>query len=134
MYTDLYETSVHGPSAQWPAQRPTILSLAEVVSQFSGVRVTDITGPGRTAAVAKARHIVSWLARRFTRQSSSVIARHTGGRDHSTALYSIARVSLAICEASIAAPVIDTPEAWTDALWEAHWPSLRRRDPMRLRS
>jgi chromosomal replication initiation ATPase DnaA len=128
------EICVHERLAQAPAQRTTILSLVEIVSQSSGVRVTDITGTGRTAAVTKSRHIVSWLARRFTRQSSSVIARHTGGRDHSTALYSIARVRLAICEASIASPVIDTPEAWTDVLWAAHWPALRRRDPMRMRS
>lgn len=119
---------------QWPARRTTIRSLAGVVSKVSEVPVPDIVGPRHTAAFSKARQITSWLARRFTNSSTSVIARHTGRKDHTTALHSIARVDMAIREAAIAAPAADTPEAWAAALWAVDWPPLNYRDPVKAQS
>jgi chromosomal replication initiation ATPase DnaA len=118
--------------SQCPPRRTTIRSLAVVVSQCSGVPVSDIIGHRRFAALAKARHILSWLARRYTRSSAPVIATHTGRREHTTALYSVARVHLAIREADIAAPADDVAEAWAAILWVTPWPALNSRDPMRL--
>lgn len=119
--------------AEWPARRTTIRSLTEVVSTVSGHSVADITGPRHTAGASKARQIVTWLSRRYTLCSTSVIARHTGRKDHTTVLHSTARVELAIREANIAPPASDTPEDWAAALWESTWPRLNYRRPMRVR-
>jgi chromosomal replication initiation ATPase DnaA len=120
--------------SEWPAQRTTIRSLAEVVSTVSGLPVADILGPRHTASEAKARQIVTWLSRRYTKSSTTTIATHTGRKDHTTVLHSAARVALAIREANIAAPASDTPEAWTVALWEAAWPPLNYRRPRKVRA
>lgn len=122
------------PPALPVGQRTTIRSLADVVYQCSGVPVSDIVGRCRLAGIAKARHIVSWLARRYTNASSAVIATHTGRKDHTTALYSVARVNLAIHEANISAPSADTAEVWASVLWATPWPAVNYRNPMRLRS
>lgn len=119
---------------EWPARRTTIRSLAEVVSRCSGVPVPDIVGPSHTAGVSKARQIATWLARRYTSSSTTVIAVHTGRKDHTTVLHSTARVELAIREADIPAPADDTPEAWAAALWEAAWPPLNYRRPRQVMS
>lgn len=112
----------------------TVRSLAHVVAKLSGVPVSDILGSRHIASHAKARHIVAWLARRFTRTSLPVIARVMQRRHHTTVLHSVARVNLVIAEEHIVAPVPDTPEAWAAALWDAEWPDLRNRDPMKVRA
>lgn len=115
-------------------QRMTIRSMAEVVSRCSGVPVPDILGPSHAAGVSKARQIATWLARRYTSSSTTVIATHTGRKDHTTVLHSMARVELAIREADIARPADDTPEAWAAALWETAWPPLNYRRPRQVRA
>lgn len=120
--------------AEWPARRTTVRSLAEVVSRCSGLPVSDILGPRHTAAFAKARQVVTWLARRYTTSSTTVIAVHTGRKDHTTVLHSAARVELAIREANIASPAADTPEAWAAALWGTAWPPLNYRRPRKVLS
>lgn len=132
MLSDPSEPSLHAPVALRPARRPTIRSLAEVVSRCSGVPVLEILGPRHTPVVSKARQVVMWLARRYTSSSTTIIAVHTGRRNHTSVLYSVGRVDLAIRDSGIAAPLCDTPEAWAAALWAAEWPRLGNRDPMKL--
>lgn len=134
MYRSPYEACTQWPTITRPFSRNTVRSLADVVSQCSGIPVPDILGPRHTACFSKGRQILTWLARRYTSSSSTVIARHTGRRNHTTVLHAIARVDLAIREASIAAPASDTPEAWAAALWAATWPPLDYRNPMKARS
>jgi chromosomal replication initiation ATPase DnaA len=116
----------------WPAERPTVRTLAHAVAKCSGLGVADILGKGRRSDYVKARHVLTWLARRFTKSSAPVIAAALKRRDHYAVLYSIARVNLAIREARIPSPASDTPEAWAGLLWNADWPALERRDPMRV--
>ena len=117
----------------WPNEQPSIRSLAHAVAKRSGVGVTDILGKGRRSDPVKARHILTWLARRFTKSSAPVIASALRRRDHTAVLYSVARVNLAIRETGIPSPPCNTPEAWTSLLWTADWPELGRHDPRRPR-
>jgi hypothetical protein len=129
-------------AAGWPADQirmsvgrndpVTLRSLTETVSQHAGVAVADIVGPTRRPDCVRSRHIVSWLARRFTNKSGTVIVHHLGRRTHTTVLWGAARIDLAIREAGILPPALNTPRAWTVALWNAEWPPLQYRNPMRV--
>jgi hypothetical protein len=141
MYTDPVPLFRLAAAAGWPADQIerfagrndpiTLRSLTETVSQHAGVPVTDIVGPTRRPDCVRARHIVSWLARRFTNKSATIIVHHLGRHNHTTALWGAARIDLAIREAGILPPPLNTPRAWTVALWNAKWPLLRYRNPMR---
>jgi Bacterial dnaA protein helix-turn-helix len=133
MYSPPCETHIHGSVALPVERRTTIRSLAVVVSHCSGSRVSDILGPSHGAVVSKARQILTWLARRYTSHSTTVIATHTGRKNHTTVLHSIARVDLAIREAAIVPPAADTPEAWAAVLWAATWPALGYRNLTKMR-
>jgi hypothetical protein len=119
------------PSAMEPQ---TVRSLARTVAKCSGVSAADILGKSRRSDFAKARHILTWLARRFTKASLPAIAAGLGRRDHTAVMHSVARVNLAIREASIPRPLSDTPEVWARLLWLATWPELRRRNPMKVKA
>lgn len=121
-------------SSGWAAPVVSIRSLVGVVSKISGLPASDILGPCRVTHFSKARHIAAWLARRFTGCGTSRIAKGIRRKDHASVIYALARVDLAIEEAPIASPGADTPEAWAAALWEAQWPVLARRDPMKART
>lgn len=120
-------------SSGWPAQASSVRSLTEVVSKVSGLRISDILGRSHVPDHAKARHIVSWLARRFTGSSAAAIATHIRRKDHTAVLYGVAKVELVIREAPICAPPANEAEAWARALWTAFWPALGNRDPLKMR-
>ena len=130
---DLVERYRLVAASGWPNERPTIRTLAHAVSKRSGIGVTDILGTSRRSDAVKARHILTWLARRFIRSSAPIIATALRRRDHTAVLYSIARVNLAIREARIPSPCSETPEDWAGVLWNADWPALGRHDPRRPR-
>lgn len=120
-------------SSGWPAQPISIRGFVVAVSRVSGLAVSDILGPCRVPIYAKARHIAAWLARRYTDASLPAIARQLRRKDHQTIAHAIARVDLAIKEAPICAPALDTPKEWVPVLWAAQWPALNNRNPMKER-
>jgi len=65
---------------------------SEVARQF-GCHVSDLRGDKRTADIAYARHVAMYLCRELTEASLPQIGDRFGGRDHSTVLYGVNRVS-----------------------------------------
>ena len=65
---------------------------SEVARQF-GCHVADLRGDKRTADIAYARHVAMYLCRELTEASLPQIGDRFGGRDHSTVLYGVNRIS-----------------------------------------
>ncbi|SDL16999.1 chromosomal replication initiator protein DnaA [Tessaracoccus oleiagri] len=68
-------------------------SIMEATSQYFGISVDDLTGPSRVAGIAMPRHIAIYLCRELTDLSLPKIGAKFGGRDHSTVLNSVRRIS-----------------------------------------
>jgi chromosomal replication initiator protein len=65
----------------------TIEDLIALVSQFYGLKSSDLRGPSRKGPVAKARQIVMFLAREVAQLSASAIGQELGNRHHTTVLH-----------------------------------------------
>ena len=67
-------------------------SIMHAVCLACGVSQTALVAKSRRHAVCDARHILFWLARRYTGQSLVWIGQHVGGRDHTTVLHGVEKV------------------------------------------
>jgi chromosomal replication initiator protein len=72
---------------------PTIDNIVSVVTEEFGVKLSDLQSRRRTAAIAFPRQIAMYLARRITRHSLEEVGGYFGGRDHSTVLYAVTKIS-----------------------------------------
>lgn len=68
-------------------------SIIEATSTYFGISVDDLTGPSRVATIAMPRHIAIYLCRELTDLSLPKIGAKFGGRDHSTVLNSVRRIT-----------------------------------------
>jgi chromosomal replication initiator protein len=68
------------------------LILAETAKYF-GVSVADLTGGNRSRFVSYPRQVVMFLARELTDLSLPKIGEDLGGRDHTTVMHGIGKVS-----------------------------------------
>ncbi len=68
-------------------QRHTVRDVLNVVCDIWGVDLVDLVSQRRTWDVMRPRQIAYALACQFTAKSLPEIARHVGGRDHSTILH-----------------------------------------------
>lgn len=66
----------------------TIELILNKVAQHYGLRSKDLCSKSRKQAVASARQVAIYLAKKYTGLSSSRIGASLGGRDHSTVLHS----------------------------------------------
>ncbi|WP_296137361.1 chromosomal replication initiator protein DnaA [uncultured Tessaracoccus sp.] len=73
-------------------------SIIAATSEYFGITVDDLTGPSRVATIAMPRHIAIYLCRELTDLSLPKIGAKFGGRDHSTVLNSVRRVTDRISE------------------------------------
>jgi chromosomal replication initiator protein len=71
----------------------SVESIQGGVARFFNVKVSDIKGPRRTRQVVMPRQIAMFLARRHTGQSLPEIGRRFGGRDHSTVIHAVRKVT-----------------------------------------
>ncbi len=74
---------------------PTVEDVLRIVTEHFGVRLSDIQSRKRTAQIAHARQVGMYLTRQVTRLSLEEIGGFFGGRDHTTVLYAIQKVSAA---------------------------------------
>ena len=63
---------------------PTIMA---VTAEFFGVTLEELSGPGKTKALAQARQIAMYLCRELTDLSLPRIGQTFGGRDHTTVMH-----------------------------------------------
>ena len=72
---------------------PTMDNIVAVVTEEFSVKLSDLQSRRRTATIAFPRQIAMYLARRITRHSLEEVGGFFGGRDHSTVLYAVAKIS-----------------------------------------
>lgn len=94
--------------------------LLRLVSETTGVTMTDLLSDSRVAEVSKARLIYYWLARHHSLASMPVIALVCGGRDHTSVLSGVRRVEAVIRAQSL--ELSGDLTAVTERLWSAVWP------------
>jgi chromosomal replication initiator protein len=79
-----------------PSTRITIDLILSTVADFTGVSVTEIIGDKRGRAIVEPRHIAMYLARELTDASLPKIGERIGGRDHTTVLHAVDKISKAM--------------------------------------
>jgi len=70
----------------------TIEQIQRKVSDFFGVKLSDLKAKNRTRAVAFPRQIAMYLARQLTHASLSEVGRSFGGKDHTTVLHAVDKI------------------------------------------
>jgi chromosomal replication initiator protein len=73
--------------------RVTIDLILSSVAEFTGVSVTEIIGDKRTRSVVESRHLAMYLARELTDASLPKIGERIGGRDHTTVLHAVEKIT-----------------------------------------
>jgi len=72
---------------------PTLDNIVAVITEEFPVKLSDLQSRRRTATIAFPRQIAMYLARRVTRHSLEEVGGFFGGRDHSTVLYAVTKIS-----------------------------------------
>ncbi len=72
---------------------PTIQTVIGTVTEFYGVRLTDLQSKRRHRSVTLPRQVCMYLARENTRHSLEEIGGYFGGRDHTTVMHAIKTVA-----------------------------------------
>jgi chromosomal replication initiator protein len=73
-------------------QKPTIHTVITVVTDFYGVRLTDLQSERRHRSITTPRQVSMYLARQHTHLSLEEIGGYFGGRDHTTVMHAIKTV------------------------------------------
>jgi len=71
----------------------TIEDIMLAVTEHFGVKLADLQSRKRTNAIAYPRQIGMYLARRITQMSLEEIGGYLGGRDHSTVLHAVRKIT-----------------------------------------
>jgi chromosomal replication initiator protein len=73
--------------------QPTMEDIIQVVTGHFSVKLSDLQSKKRTNQVAFPRQVAMYLARRITRHSLEEIGGFFGGRDHSTVLHGVKKIT-----------------------------------------
>jgi hypothetical protein len=77
-----------------PSMRlPLVEHIQQTVALFYGVSRDHLTSSCRTAEIVKPRHVAMYLCRKLTKKSFPQIAKRFGGRDHSTLVHAVEKIS-----------------------------------------
>src|SRR2546426_315762 len=76
----------------------TIDQVQRKVSDFFGVKVSDLKAKNRTKAVAFPRQVAMYLARQLTHASLAEVGRAFGGKDHTTVLHAVDKIQSLVQE------------------------------------
>lgn len=76
-----------------PAHTITIDDILSAVAQVTGVSPIEMTGDKRSRSVVESRHLAMYLARELTDASLPKIGERFGGRDHTTVLHAVEKIS-----------------------------------------
>ena len=94
-------------------RRLTVDEIQKVVATHFGITTADICSKRRTQAVVRPRHIAMYLAKTLTTRSLPDIGRRFGGRDHSTVIHAVSKVTHMIESGD---PIADEIDALTREL------------------
>jgi chromosomal replication initiator protein len=70
----------------------TIEQVQRKVSDYFGVKISDLKAKNRTKAVAFPRQVAMYLSRHLTHASLAEIGRSFGGKDHTTVLHAVDKI------------------------------------------
>jgi Bacterial dnaA protein helix-turn-helix len=76
--------------------RVSVASVLEATATHFGLTVEAVRSHVRTQPLVRRRQIAMYVAHKVTGRSSVFIARHVGGRDHTTILHGVRRVEARI--------------------------------------
>jgi len=74
-------------------RRVTVEDIQKAVSAYFGLNVDDLLSARRTQSIVRPRHIAMYLAKTQTTRSLPDIGRRFGGRDHSTVIHAVTKIS-----------------------------------------
>ena len=77
-------------------RRLTVDDIQKTVASHFGVTTADICSKRRTQSVVRPRHVAMYLAKVMTTRSLPDIGRRFGGRDHSTVIHAVNKVTTMI--------------------------------------
>ena len=87
-------------------RRITVDDIQKTVSEYYGMKQTDLLSDRRNRAIARPRQVAMWLCKQLTTRSLPDIGRRFGGRDHTTVLHAVRKIEqLKGVDAPIAADV-----------------------------
>jgi chromosomal replication initiator protein len=72
----------------------TIEQIQRKVSDFFGLKLSDLKAKNRTRAIAFPRQVAMYLSRQLTNSSLLEIGRAFGGKDHTTVLHAVEKIQL----------------------------------------
>lgn len=75
-----------------PTGQPTIRTIQRATCDVYGVKLNDLLSARRTADIVIPRHVSMYLAKELTSLSYPRIARATGDRDHTVAIYAHGKI------------------------------------------
>ena len=78
------------PDADKPV---SVATIKQVVSEAFGIPVPELESPKRSQAVVAPRQLAMYLCRELTDATLPAIGREFGGRDHTTVLYAVQKIS-----------------------------------------
>lgn len=81
------------PTAYVP-HKLQIRDIQETVAEYYGVRVADILSARRSASIVRPRQIAVFLSKILTGKSLPEIGQRFGGRDHTTILWAVRKITL----------------------------------------
>lgn len=70
--------------------------IQQKVCEFYNIKLSDLNSTKRHKAIAMARHVAMYLAKKLTTKSLPDIGRCFGGKDHSTVIHAVKRVKESI--------------------------------------
>ncbi|GAB5387911.1 MAG: chromosomal replication initiator protein DnaA [Alphaproteobacteria bacterium] len=74
-------------------RRVTIDEILQKVASHYALKVSDLKGPRRSRDIARPRQIAMFLAKKLTERSLPEIGRQIGGRDHTTIMHGVAKIT-----------------------------------------
>ncbi len=74
-------------------QRPPLEKILQTVSLHFDVRFSDLIAASRKKSIAYPRHLAMYLCRKYTAHSLPEIGERFGGRDHTTVIHAIKKIT-----------------------------------------
>jgi hypothetical protein len=87
--------------------RITVHQIMRAVGATFNVRIPDLLAHDRREYIVLPRQVVMYVARQLTKYSLPEIGRYLGGRDHTTVLYGLRKVTRLVADDPILAAKID---------------------------
>ena len=86
---DLARQALGGQLVERAEPKIQIQTIINAVTDFYGVKMTDLQSKRRQRSIALPRQMCMFLARKNTRHSLEEIGGHFGGRDHTTVMHAV---------------------------------------------